>query len=192
MIKTENFQQVEVSSAAELRAWLEVNHTQHESIWLVRYKKHIADKFVSPREVLDEILCFGWIDGIARKLDDDLTMQLLSPRRTQLWAKSYKDRAARLIREGRMQPAGLHAIEDAKRNGLWDAMNDVDALLMPDDLVVALEARPPAATAFAAAAPSYRRNVLRWIKQAKTPETRARRIEQAATLAARNEKVPQL
>jgi uncharacterized protein YdeI (YjbR/CyaY-like superfamily) len=95
--------------------------------------------------VLDEVLCFGWIDGIARKLDDDRTMQLLSPRRVQHWAKSYKDRAARLIQEGRMHPAGLKAIEEAKREGLWDVMNDVDALVIPDDLATALDARPPAA-----------------------------------------------
>jgi len=192
VIKTENFEQVEATSVAELRAWLEANHTQHESIWLVTYKKHTGARYVSRQQVLDELLCFGWIDGIARKLDDDRIMQLLSPRRVQHWAKSYKDRAARLIQEGRMRPAGLQAIEESKRQGLWDVMNDVDALMVPDDLAAALHARPPAAEHFAALAPSYRRNVLRWIALAKTSATRARRIEQTVVLAARGEKVPQM
>lgn len=192
MIKTENFEQVEVTSAAQLRRWLEAHYTQEESIWLVTYKKHTGDKYVSRSQVLDEILCFGWIDGIARKLDEDRTMQLLSPRRTQQWAKSYKDRAARLEKEGRLHPAAQYAIERSKQLGLWDAMNDVDALLMPDDLVTALKLHPPADTNFAQFASSSRRNILRWIKGAKTPETRAKRINQTAILAARNEKVPQM
>jgi len=83
MIKTENFEQVEVTSATELRAWLETHHDQEESIWLVTYKKHTGGKYIPHSAVLDEILCFGWIDGLGRKLDDDRTMQLMSPRRTQ-------------------------------------------------------------------------------------------------------------
>ena len=192
MIKTENFEQVEVTSASQLRRWLEANYTQQESIWLVTYKKHTGNKYVSRPQVLDEILCFGWIDGIGRKLDDDRTMQLLSPRRTQYWAKSYKDRAARLEKEGRMHPAGHHAIERSKELGLWDAINDVDALLMPEDLGAALKLHPPADANFAQFAPSSRRNILRWIKAAKTPETRTKRINQTAILAAQNEKVPQM
>ncbi|MBC8161644.1 MAG: YdeI/OmpD-associated family protein [Roseiflexaceae bacterium] len=192
MIKTENFEQVEVTSAAQLRQWLAANYAQEESIWLVTYKKHMGDKYVSRFQVLDEILCFGWIDGIARKLDEDRTMQLLSPRRTQHWAKSYKERAARLEQEGLMHPAGLQAIGESKRHGLWDVMDDVDALIMPDDLVEALKAHPPATENFDRFSTSSRRNILRWIKLAKTIATRTKRIEQTAILAARNEKVPQM
>lgn len=192
MIKTDHFAQVEVHSAAELRAWLEANHRQEASIWLVTYKKHTGQRYVSTAQILDEVLCFGWIDGIRRKLDEDRTMQLLSPRRTQHWAKSYKDRAARLIDEGRMHPAGLAAIAEAQQRGLWDAMEDVDSLIVPDDLAAALAEHPPAAELFPSFAPSYRRNVLRWIKQAKSPETRAKRITQTAQVTAHNEKMPQM
>lgn len=192
MIKTEHFEQVEVSSAAELRAWLEANHRQEASIWLVTYKKQMGARYVSREQVLDELLCFGWIDGLRRMLDDERTMQLISPRRHQRWAKSYKERAARLISEGCMHLAGLAAIAESQRNGLWDAMEDVDALVVPDDLAAALAAHPPAAERFPGFAPSYRRNVLRWITLAKGPETRAKRIAQTAQLAARNEKVPQM
>ncbi|NJL48911.1 MAG: hypothetical protein HC929_17385 [Leptolyngbyaceae cyanobacterium SM2_5_2] len=191
MIKTENFEQVEVTSAQQLRQWLEVNHAQKESIWLVTYKKHLADNYVSVQNILDEVLCFGWVDGIRRKLDDDRTMQLISPRQTQHWAKSYKDRVAKLTKSGRMHPAGLAAVAESKRNGLWNFMDDVDALVIPDDLTEALEKYPPAKEHFANFANSNQRNVLRWIKLAKTPETRAKRIEKTALLAAQNQKVPQ-
>lgn len=192
MITTENFAKVEVLSAEQLRNWLIAHHSQHESIWLVTYKKRRGDKYIPHSAILDELLCFGWIDGVARKLDDDRTMQLMSPRRVQHWAKTYKDRAARLIAEGRMQPAGLQAIEDSKRLGLWDYMADVDALVMPDDLLESLQTHAPALENFDAFAPSTRRNILRWIKLAKTPETRAKRLRITAELAAKNEKVPQM
>lgn len=192
MTKTENFEKVEVTSTGQLRDWLEANHAQEASIWLVTYKKHVGEKYVSTEQILDEVLCFGWVDGIRRKLDDDRTMQLIAPRKTQHWAKSYKDRVARLDAEGRMHPAGLASIEESKRNGLWDFMNDVDALIIPDDLNVALESNPPALENFTTAAPSYRRNVLRWIKLAKTDKTRAKRIDKTADFAARDEKIPQM
>lgn len=192
MIRTENFEKVEVSNAAQLRDWLEANHGQAEAIWLVTYKKHVAEKYISVQEILDELLCFGWIDGIRRKLDDDRTMQLLSPRRTQHWARSYKERVARLEREGRMHPAGRRAVAESKRNGLWSFMDDVDALIVPGDLADALAANPPASANFVGFAASYRRNILRWIKLAKSPATRARRIAETADMSARNEKIPQM
>ncbi|MEO1444561.1 MAG: hypothetical protein AAFV33_29480, partial [Chloroflexota bacterium] len=130
MTATDNFEKVTVTSSAELRAWLEANHEQDNSVWLVTYKKHMNEKYVSTEQILDEVLCFGWIDGIRRKLDDDRTMQLIAPRKTQHWAKSYKDRVARLEAEGRMHPAGLKVIEESKQNGLWTFMDDVDALIM--------------------------------------------------------------
>lgn len=192
MIKTDHFEKVEVTSTQELRVWLEAHHSQTESIWLVTYKKHTGARYIPHTQVLDEILCFGWIDGIARKLDDERTMQLMSPRRTQIWAKTYKDRAARLMAEGRMQPSGLHAIEESKRLGLWDAMDDVDALIVPDDLGSALDQQSAAHLFFTNAAVSYRRNVLRWLKSAKTDKTRAKRIQMIVDVSAKGEKIPQL
>ena len=117
MVKTENFEQIEVSSAAQLRAWMVNNHNQKESIWFVTYKKHIADKYVSISEVLDELLCFGWIDGIRRKLDEDKTMQLISPRQTQHWAQTYKVRFAKLEKQGLVAEAGKASVKRSKENG---------------------------------------------------------------------------
>jgi uncharacterized protein YdeI (YjbR/CyaY-like superfamily) len=192
MIETDRFAKVEVSSVAELHQWLAAHHAQLDSVWLVTFKKHVPARYISTSEVLDALLCYGWIDGTRRKLDDDRTMQLVSPRRQQIWAQTYKDRAARLIADGRMAPAGLAAIAASQIDGLWDAMADVDELAVPSDMQAALDALPPAADRFAAAAPSYRRNVLRWIKSAKTQPTRARRIGLAVDYSARGAKLPQM
>lgn len=162
-------------------------------MWLVRHKKSVPGKFVDRLDVIDELLCFGWVDGLARKLDADRTMQLITPRRQQAWARSYKERAARLEAEGRMQEPGRAAVALSKALGLWDAYAEVDALLVPDDLAAALRvAGPGTADAFAKAAPSSRRNVLRWIAAAKRPETRARRVAEATRCAAEGRKVAQM
>ncbi|SEW45764.1 Uncharacterized conserved protein YdeI, YjbR/CyaY-like superfamily, DUF1801 family [Cognatiyoonia koreensis] len=192
MIRTENFAQVEVTSGDALHRWLLDHHAQMESVWLVTFKKSEPDKYLDRFAVLDELLCFGWIDGIRRKLDDARTMQLISPRKEQTWAQTYKDRVARLRAEGRMHPAGEAAIAHSKELGKWDEMADVDALIVPDDLLAALQAYAPADVHFTNFSPSSRRNMLRWLKQAKTGPTRVKRIAQIATLAARNEKVPQM
>jgi len=189
MIKTENFQKVEVSSNQELRSWLERNYSQKESVWLVIYKKTVPEKYLSTSEVLDELLCFGWIDGIRRKLDDSRTMQLISPRKAEHWAKSYKDRIAKLIKEGKVHAAGLRSIEIAKTNGLWDFMSDVDKLIVPKDLQKALAKYAGATEYFYAINDSSKRFVLRWIKLAKTEKTRNSRIMQIAELSVKGEKL---
>lgn len=177
MISTERFEQVEVASTVELEAWLAEHHAQHEAIWLVTYKKAVPGKYVSRVEVLDLLVAFGWIDGIRRQRDEQRTMQLVSPRRTKPWAKTYKDRAERLIATGRMRQAGLESVHLAKASGAWEAMNDVDMLVAPDDLLATLETAPGALATFETFPASTRRNILRWIVQAKTPSTRAKRIE---------------
>ena len=189
MIKTENFLQVEVSSSDELRTWLEQHHSQKESVWLVTYKKSIPEKYISISQVLDELLCFGWIDGIRRKLDENRTMQLIAPRKAEHWAQSYKERARKLIKESKMQPAGLRSIEASKKCGLWDFMDDVDKLIVPKDLHQALEGRAEASDFFHAINDSSKRFVLRWIKLAKTDKTRQARIEKIVELSAKGEKL---
>jgi uncharacterized protein YdeI (YjbR/CyaY-like superfamily) len=189
MTKTENFQKVEVSSSHELRSWLEVHHTQDASVWLVTFKKNVPGKYLSTSDVLDELLCFGWIDGIRRKLDDTRTMQLIAPRKAEHWAKSYKDRAARLIEEGKMHASGLRSISISRKSGLWDFMNDVDQLVVPEDLREALKKYDGAAEFFHEINDSSKRFVLRWIKLAKTQKTRAARVEQLAQLSAKGEKL---
>lgn len=189
MISTENFKKVEVASSSDLRNWLKKNHKQKESIWLVTYKKEVPEKYISTAEILDELLCFGWIDGIRRKLDGQKTMQLISPRKVEHWAKSYKDRAAKLIQERKMHESGLQSIESAKKSGLWNFMDDVDQLLVPNDLQEALKQYKGATDFFYSINDSSKRFVLRWLKLAKTEKTRTARIQQLAELSARKEKL---
>jgi len=189
MVQTDNFNKIEISSSHELRSWLANHHHQAESIWLVTFKKSVPNKYVSTSEVLDELLCFGWIDGIRRKLDEDRTMQLISPRKVDHWAQTYKDRATRLIEAGKMQDSGLRSIEWSKQQGLWDFMNDVDQLIVPDDLRSALSKYDGANDFFTSINDSSKRFVLRYIKLAKTEKTRMLRIEEIATLAAKGEKL---
>jgi uncharacterized protein YdeI (YjbR/CyaY-like superfamily) len=190
MVKTENFKQVEVSSAVELRAWLTENHSQKESIWLVTFKKEIKGKYVSTEEILDEIMCFGWIDGIRRKVDDQKTMQLIAPRQVQHWTKTYKDRFAKLEKLGLVTDAGRAAVELSKKNGLWDFMNDVDALIKPADFMKCLLENEPAMANFDAFGAASKRFMLRYIKIAKTETTRSKRIKDISILAKKGEKLP--
>ena len=190
MVDADRFDQVEVTSQAALRAWLEANHQQEESVWLVTHKKSVPDKYVDRWAVLDELICFGWIDGMRRKLNEDQTMQLISPRKVQHWAKSYKDRAAKLEAEGRMHVSGLRSVEEGKRSGLWNFMDDVDRLEVPDDLRRVLQSLPGAEVFFEALNDSSKRNALRWVKLAKTEKTRTKRVLELGRLSAAGKKLP--
>ena len=185
----DRFLQVEVRSEHELRDWLGAHRDRDEAVWLVTWKKVVPERYVSTQQILDQLVAHGWCDGIRRRLDHERVMQLVSPRRTQPWARSYKDRAERLLAEGRMHPAGAASVARAKASGAWEAQRDVDALLVPDDLTAALAAHPPAAQEFAGFPPSTRRNVLRWIASAKRPETRERRVRLTATEAQQGRRV---
>lgn len=189
MTKTENFIQVEITSSAELRAWLLHNHSQKESIWLVTFKKEVPEKYVSIQEVLDQLLCFGWIDGIRRKLDHERTMQLIAPRKVEHWSQTYKLRFAKLEEAGLVQQSGFNSVIASKNAGLWDFMDDVDNLIIPEDLATALHDNKPAMGYFIAFSASNKRFILRYIKLAKTAETRKKRIIQVSTLAAQNKKI---
>jgi len=192
MVKTENFEQIEVRSSEQLREWLKTNHAQKESIWLITYKKETLEKYVSVQEVLDELLCFGWIDGIRRKLDEKRTMQLIAPRKVEHWTKTYKDRFAKLEELGLVQDAGKQSVLKSKEKGLWDFMDDVDALILPTDFIIELQSYQNALINFNAFGASSKRFILRWIKLAKTSETRNKRIKQASELADKNLKIPGL
>lgn len=190
MIKTENFEKVEISSQEDLRSWLMKNHQQPESVWLVTYKKIVPEKYVSRWEVIDELICFGWIDGIRRKLDENRTMQLISQRKVEHWAKTYKERAAKLIDEGKMHDSGLQAINVSKSNGLWNFMDDVDNLIVPEDLREELSKYNEANEFFDSINDSSKRFALRWLKLAKTEKTRRKRINKLAKLSSKGEKLP--
>lgn len=190
MLKTDNFDKVEITSVEDLRNWLIDNHNQDKGVWLVTFKKCEITKYVSREEVLDELLCFGWIDGIRRKLDEKRTMQLITRRRVQHWSKTYKERVSKLIEQGKMHDSGLRSISISKSNGLWNFMDDVDDLIVPDDLQKELSKKKEAFEFFNSINPSSKRFVLRWVKLAKTEKTRKNRIQKLVELSSKGEKLP--
>lgn len=184
---TKDFPQVQIESREEWRAWLDANHESAESIWLVTFKKASGKSHVPYDAVVEEAICFGWIDSLPRKLDEERTMLLLSPRKPgSAWSKVNKDRVERMNAAGKMRPAGLRKIEQSKADGSWTFLDDVEALIVPDDLAVALTEYEDAGENFAAFPRSSKRGILEWIKQAKRAETRSKRVRETAELASGN------
>lgn len=182
---------VEIKTRAALRAWLMRHHAQPNSIWLVTYKKG-KGPHVPYDAIVEEALCFGWVDSLPRALDADRTMLRLSPRKPKSgWSGVNKARIEKLIASERMAPPGLAAIDTAKRNGAWTKLDSASALIVPRDLAAALKADAAAAKNFAAFPPSTRRAILEWISAAKKPETRAARIAACIRDAARDIRVNQ-
>ncbi|MEO0457220.1 MAG: YdeI/OmpD-associated family protein [Cyanobacteria bacterium P01_A01_bin.114] len=182
-----DFPKVEVTSRQQWRDWLMENHARRESIWLVTYKKAAGNRYLPYDAIVEEALCFGWVDSLPRALDAERTMLLLSPRQPKsAWSKLNKDRVAKMVAAGLMHPAGLKKIEQAKQDGAWYFLDDVEALVVPDDLQAALNQYPNAAQHFEAFPPSTKRGILEWIKLAKRAATRAKRIAETARLAEEN------
>jgi uncharacterized protein YdeI (YjbR/CyaY-like superfamily) len=174
------------------RAWLIANHVTSSGVHLVSWRKSSGKTSVPYADAVEEALCVGWIDAVAGRLDDERGLQWFGPRRSKSgWARSNKERVERLTSAGLMLPAGFAAIEAAKRNGSWTMLDDVEDLVVPDDLAAALDANPPARDHWDAFNRSPRRAILGWIAQAKRPETRMKRVAEAAENAARNERPPQ-
>jgi uncharacterized protein YdeI (YjbR/CyaY-like superfamily) len=173
---------------AAWRAWLFANHATSTGVHLVSWRRGSGGTSVGYEEAVEEALCVGWIDSVAGRLDEQRSLQWFSPRRsTSGWARTNKARVERLIAAGLMLPAGLDAIEAAKRNGSWTRLDDVENLVVADDLAAAMAANAPARERWDAFSRSRRRAILDWISQAKRPDTRARRIAETAETAARNE-----
>jgi uncharacterized protein YdeI (YjbR/CyaY-like superfamily) len=171
------------------RAWLIDNHATSRGVYLVSWRRSTGRASVSYEEAVEEALCVGWIDSSGRTLDHERSIQWFATRRARsAWARSNKERVARLTAAGLMLPAGLAAIEEAKRTGTWSLLDDVEKLIVPDDLSAALAAAPPARTFWDAFSASARRAMLEWVVQARRSETRAKRIAQIADKAARNER----
>jgi uncharacterized protein YdeI (YjbR/CyaY-like superfamily) len=183
---------LEASTLAEWRVWLSANHGTQESVWLVAFKKGSGLATFTLDEAVEEALCWGWIDSLPRKLDEQRSMLLFSPRKpNSLWSAVNKRRVERLTVEGRMQPPGLAKVEAAKASGTWFALDGVEALEIPPDLADAFAAHPGAQALFEAFPRSAKRGILEWILQARTPATRARRVRETAEKAAQGERANQ-
>jgi uncharacterized protein YdeI (YjbR/CyaY-like superfamily) len=176
---------VRARTRAEWRRWLEKHHGSPGSIWLVIPKKTSGGK-VSYDDVVEEGLCFGWVDSRTRPLDDDHYMLLFSPRKAKSgWSRTNKERVERLLKNGLMAAPGLAKIEAARRDGSWSSLDAIENLELPPDLAAALRANARAGERFEAFTRSAKKVILLWIASAKRPETRARRVEETVSLAAK-------
>ncbi len=183
---------LDLPTPAAWRAWLEANGASSAGVWLLLTKKNSRLPGIRLAEAQEEALCFGWVDSKEKSLGADHVKLVFTPRKpNSTWAKTNKEAAARLIAEGRMAPAGLAAIEVAKANGAWHTLDEIDDLTVPDDLAAALAESEAAGRNFAAFPPGARRTYLWWIKTAKRPETRAKRIAETVRLVGQNIKNPQ-
>jgi uncharacterized protein YdeI (YjbR/CyaY-like superfamily) len=172
---------------AEWRAWLKENHTSKEGIWLISYKKGTGKPRIDYDEAVEEALCFGWIDSKPNKLDEERSLLWFAPRQPRSgWSKLNKQRVERLMEQGLMMSAGLAKVEAAKQDGSWNALDAIEALEIPPDLEQALTSYQAAKQNFEAFPKSVKRGILEWIASAKKPETRTKRIQETAQLAAEN------
>lgn len=171
------------------RAWLEEHHATKQAIWLIYAKKTSALPGITYAQAVEEALCFGWIDSRAQPIDQLTYRQFFSPRMpTSGWSKVNKERIQQLIQAGLMRDAGLRCIDQAKQNGSWQLLDDIEALIIPDDLEQAWQKKPMAKAYFSTLCRSDKRALLLWIVLAKRAVTHQKRIDEFIQLADQGQK----
>jgi uncharacterized protein YdeI (YjbR/CyaY-like superfamily) len=171
----------------EWRRWLEKNHASEKKVWLLMYHKNSGMPGVYYAEAVEEALCFGWIDSRPNKNDDKSFYLSFSPRKSgSVWSQLNKDRVKKLIKDGKMHPAGAKMIALARKNGMWNALKKIDQMEIPDDLSKAFRKNKTALRNFESFPPSSKKIILGWIESAKRIETREKRIQETIALAEKN------
>jgi uncharacterized protein YdeI (YjbR/CyaY-like superfamily) len=178
---------LDVANAGELAAWLERNHDSSPGLWIVTHKKGTGKPAPTYDEIVREILCWGWVDSVPGKVDENRTKLYVSPRKPKsAWSQTNKERVADLIATGKMQAPGLAKVEEAKASGTWVLIDSAQNAEIPDDLASALDFLPGSRENFEAFPRGVRKQILEWISLAKTGETRQKRIQETSTLAQQN------
>lgn len=174
----------------EWRKWLEENHEQDKGIWVVLQKVKSPNIGIKYNEALDEALCYGWIDGKMTRLDEYEFKQWFSPRRRNSpWSKRNRDKATKLIDEGKMMPSGYKEIEKAKENDRWDAAySSREPPVMPDEMLEALKKNKAAYENFMAFPNSAKTTYLYWVNDAKRDATKLKRITKVVERSAAGKK----
>ena len=179
------------SDAAEFRCWLEANHATAAELWMGLYKKHVPDRGLTWDDAVPEALCFGWIDSIAQRIDDDATRQRWTPRKKgSNWSNVNVAHVERLTAEGRMTPAGLAAFEarDPAKTGIYSFERDDHAFSAEHAALLAAD--PDAQRWWDAATMTYRRIAMNWVASAKQQATRDRRMAQLIEDSAAGRLIP--
>jgi uncharacterized protein YdeI (YjbR/CyaY-like superfamily) len=169
------------------RSWLQENHLSKQAVWVVFYAKKSNIPSITWSEAVDVALCFGWIDSKKISIDKETSHQFFSKRKAKsTWSKVNKDKIEVLMEQGLMTEAGFNSIKTAKENGSWTVLDDVEALIVPADLVAALEQNPTAKNFFFNASKSTKKILLYWLTSAKTAETRQKRLTEIIDSAGQN------
>jgi uncharacterized protein YdeI (YjbR/CyaY-like superfamily) len=181
---TDDLPVLDFATQAELEEWLEREHATAPGVYVRLAKKGAGVPSVTYAELVESCLCFGWIDGISRRLDDRFYVQRITPRRPRsVWSQKNVEAVGALAEAGRMRPSGMAAVEAAQADGRWErAYPGAARMTVPDDLAAALAAEPAAGQAFAELDGTNRYAVLWRVHTAATPETRARRIAAAVQM----------
>ncbi|WP_395973466.1 YdeI family protein [Chryseobacterium cucumeris] len=178
-----------VNTRAEWRQWLEENHHTEQSVWLICNTRKSNLPNVSWSELVDEALCFGWIDSTRKTIDEGSFMQLFSRRKPKsTWSKINKEKVQKLIKNNLMMKAGFETIRIAKENGSWTILDSVEDLIIPEDLNEAFKIHEGSEAYFQSLSKSIKKMLLQWIVLAKRPETRKKRVDEIAKQAAQNKK----
>ena len=178
-----------MDSLEGLRDWLTVNHGRGSGIWLVTFKQADPDRYVAYKDIVDEALCFGWVDSLPRAKDADRTMLYLSPRKAgSNWSRVNKAKVDRLEAEGRMAEPGRRVVARAKADGTWTALDDVENLVLPPDLAAAFDTRPDLLSVWEGWPRSVKRGALEILLNARRSATRSARIATILESAERGER----
>lgn len=177
--------QLEVKSRAQWRRWLIKNHTQPLGVWVIHYKRSAPGHYIGSASLVEEALCFGWIDSVPRKLDEHRTQLYFGPRRPgSPWSAVNKERIRRMIEDGCMTKHGLAKIAAAKKDGSWKILDGVHERRLTHELKILFAKNKKAKSAFEKFTPSWQRRSLEYIQMAKQPATRAKRAALVARKAA--------
>jgi uncharacterized protein YdeI (YjbR/CyaY-like superfamily) len=183
--------QLYVANQEQWRQWLSEYHAKEAGIWLVFYKKQTGTPTIEYEAAVEEALCFGWIDGVIKKIDEARYARKFTPRRDRSkWSSLNKQRAEKMIRRRKMTEAGLAKIKTARESGLWEKdPRPVISFDVPPELTKALTHNKKAKANFEKLAPTYRKHYIAWIAVAKRPETKKRRIAESIALLEQGRKL---
>jgi len=176
-------------TSSALREWLESHHLVEKELWIKVFKKESKVPSVTWDDLVIEALCFGWIDGIKKSLDDTAYIQRITPRKTKSsWSKRNRDHVERLIKEGRMTEAGMVQVRAAQEDGRWENAYAVREMTVPDDFIEALSHEPSAKHFFEGLTKSSRYVIAHGLLSAKKPETRQKRFDKYRDMMIKGEK----
>lgn len=177
------------ASRTNWRKWLVKNHLSKQAVWLVFYNQSSGKKSISWSEAVEVALCFGWIDSKKIKIDQETSHQFFSRRKpNSTWSRINKEKVQQLVENGLMTEAGYKSIEVAKQNGSWTILDEVEELIIPKDLDLEFAVKPDSKDFFLSLSKSARKSILQWLKLAKRPETRQKRITEIVELAVQKQK----